>query len=493
MVTNVVDQLAEALAPAMDRLRAKQFGISYSEKHDISNPDPISVGFSHGNGGLFTFPGVDPTLFHTVMGASSILGQMNAMSSLNTNPTYMTVTGVLGDTGNEKDAPCEDAPVAGLAKGCIVTSVFGRYERATPQLEINRLGQRNDRADPLDLQLVGSPIDSAGPFGFGSTNAPGDVLTNEVSRKFWELSISFHRLLSRQLWNGNPANNTGAGGYKELTGFSLLVNTGYHDAETGVACAAMDSYLSNFGSKRIDASDSQIVAAITNMYHQVYRRAELTGVLPVRWVMVMRSQMFYELTSIWPCSYYSYRCAVSPGFSGDTNMRGNIDAVEAAQLRDAMRAGRYLLIDGQRIEVILDEGINEDDGTESGSFPRGCFRSDIYLIPMSVVGGRSVTYMEYFDLNNPSIDSAFANMFIGRRQGPFLVWPRQTNECIQWQAKVEPRLIMRTPWLAARLQNVVYCPIEHERESFPDDPYFVDGGRTNRVAKGPSYFQLWAS
>lgn len=488
MTTNALEQFAASLYPLLERQKARNYGVGY--KHDASGT-PISVGYSHGPGGLLTFPGVDNTVFHTVMGNQSILGQLPAVPSVYTDPTYFTITGVLGDTGNEKDGVCDDAPTAGLMKGCLVTSVFGRYERATPELEVNRLGQRNDRADPLDLALVGSPISSAGIFNSGShsAQAPGDVFTNEVSRKFWEMNMSLWRLFSHQIWEGTPANNSGAGGYKELTGLSTIVNTGHVDAETNVPCPAMDSYVKSFGHGRIDASGSQIVAALTNMYHQLYTRAEGMGMLPVRWVLAMRPQMFYELTSIWPCSYLSYRCAVSPGFVSP--MQGVVDARDARQMVDDMRSGQYLLIDGQRIDVVLDHGIPELNGNNSGgNFPAGCFESDIYFLPMSVVGGRSVLFMEYFDYGNPSAQSAINNMWLGRVDGPFLVWPRQTNTCIVWQTKVEPRLVLRTPWLAGRLQNVVTCPIDSERSPFPESPYFSDGGRTSR--SGPSFFTgLW--
>lgn len=489
---NALEELAAALAPIMESQKAVRFGL----RHDASGT-PISTGYSHGPGGLLTFPGVDPVVFSNMMGASSILGQLPAVPSVYTNPTFWTITGVGEDVGNEKDGVCDDAPVAGLMAGCLLTSVFGRYERATPELELNRLGQRNDRADPLDLTLVNSPIASSGIFGSGvqSNATPADIFVNEVSRKFWERNVSLWRLLSQQLWIGSPSNNVGispGGGYKEITGFAELVNTGHLDAETGAVCRNMDSYVTSFGYRRIDSSDSDIVAHITNMYHQVYRRAEMARILPVRWVMAMRSQLFYELTSIWPCSYLSFRCAVSPGFAGETNMRGNIDAQDAIRFRDEMRSGKYLMIDGVRIEVVLDEGIPELDGNDSGgNFPSGCFSTDIYLIPMSVVGGRAVTYLEYFQYSNPSLNDALGNMILGRIEGAFLTWPRQTNQCVVWQTKVEPRLIMRTPWLAARLQNVVYCPIQHEPDAFPGDPYYLNDGRTSRP--GPSLYSHWNS
>lgn len=491
MPPNVLETLAEALAPIMEQNKARQFGLNQygiGQKHDASGTG-ITVGLSHGPGGLLTFPGVDPVVFHTIMGNSSLLGQLPTMPSIYTNPTYYTITGVQDDVGSEKQEPCDDAPTAGLMKGCLLTSVFGRYERATPELEINRLGQRNDRADPLDLRLVGSPIASAGIFNTGTQDAraPGDLLVNEVSRKFWERNISLWRLMSRQLWQGSPVNNTGSGGYKEMTGLSVLVNTGHVDAETNTSCPSLDSYISSFGYGSVSTSGTNAVAAITNLYYQVKRRAELTGVMPVRWVFAMRSQLFYELSAVWPCAYLSYRCNPS---TGATEF---IDAQDAVRFRDEMRAGRYLLIDGERVEVVLDEGIAELDGNSSGgSFPKGCFASDIYLIPMSVVGGQATTFMEYFDYGNPSGVSAIGdNLIMARQEGAFLTVSRQTNWCIVWQTKVEPRLVLRTPWLAARLQNVVYCPVQHERTSFPEDPYFVDGGRTNRVAQGPSYYNQW--
>ena len=479
---NVLDALAEALAPALSRYHAKTYGIGF--KHDASGT-PISVGYSHGPGGNLSFPGVDPVLFHTTVGNRGILGQLPTMASRFTNPTYYTITGVQADTGSEKSEVCDNAPTAGLMKACLVTSVFGRYERATGELELNRLGQLNDRADPMDLALVGSPIHQSGIFAAGALNpeTPGDLFQNEVSRKFWERNVSFHRLLSRQLWIGSPANNAAGGGYKEMTGFDVLINTGYVDAENNQSCPSLDSDLKNFSYARIDSNCDALVDALASMYRFVKELAERTGVMPVRWVFAMRSQLFHEITACWPCSYLTYRCQVSG------NEQVQIQGAEQIRMRDEMRAGRYLLLEGERIEVIIDDGIAEDTNTINGSVPSGCFGSDIYLIPMSVVGGRAVTYLEYFDYTNPSLASALSNLVLARVEGAFLTWIRQANQCVVWQSKVEPRLVIRTPWLAGRLQNVVYCPTQHDRDAFPSDPYFVDGGRTSRP--GPSYYSIW--
>jgi len=465
----------------------KELALRLGLKHD-SPGAPTTIGYAHGPGGILAFPGVDPVLFHTVMGPYSLLGRLPAVGSPYMNPTYATLTGVTDSTGTEPDAICDPGPVAGALKSCITTAPFGRYKRQTAELELDRLGQRVDRADPMDLTLVGSPLAQAGVFGGGpgGLNTPSDLLANELSKRLWERNVTFHRLLARQLWAGNPANNVGDA-YREFPGLQTLVSTGYVDVQMGTACPAMDSYLSDFNYGRIDVSPGadNIVAAVTDMYYQVKSIAERSGMFPVRWVMAMREQLFYELTSVWPCAYLTYRCQVQ---TGETVF---IEGAEQVKLRDAMRAGRYLLIDGVNIEVVFDDGIPEDSNTTNGNVTSGCFASDIYLLPMSVVGGRSVLYLEYFEYNNPAVMDAFGKMVLGAVEGAFISWPVQTRGCFQIESKIEPRVILRTPQLAARLQNVQYCPVRHVRDAFPDDPYFYDGGRTSRP--GPSLYAHWQS
>lgn len=478
---DVMAALAEALAPHLTGQRAVT-----AYKHNASG-SPITAGYSHGPGGNFSYPGVDMDIFHTVVGARGIIGMLPARPSVLTNPLYEVLTGVKADVGDEQDADCDNAPVAGLAKGGIITSVFGRYARSTPELEMTRIGQFNDRADPMDLTLVGSPIANAGIFGAGPGNpdAPADLLRNETARKFWELGVSLHRLLSLQLWQGNPANSNPAG-YQEMTGLDLLINTGYVDAIAGISLPAINSQLVNFNYQSVQDNGSTLVEAMSYQYHYLKDLAFRTGVSPVNWVIAMRPELFYEVTAVWPCAYLTYRCNLS---GNDTQF---VQASEQVRLRDEMRAGQYLMIDGERVPVVLDDGIALLDGNSSGGhFPAGCFASDIYFVPLSIVGGRSVTYMEYMDFENPSLRQLMAqtNLALARVEGPWLTVPRQTNTCIAWQSVAMPRVVMRTPWLAAKVQNVVYCPTINFRQPFPSDPYFINGGVTERT--GPSYFSLW--
>ena len=451
-------------------------------KHDAPG-SPTNIGYIHGPGGILAFPGIDQEVFHTIMGPHSLLGQLPTRPSLYTNPTYATLTGVTDETGTEPSAICDPGPTAGALKSCIVTAPFGRYKRQTAELELDRLGQQIDRADPMDLTLVGSPIGDAGIFGGPSGEAPPvDLLRNEMSKRLWERNVAFFRLLARQLWQGTPANNVGDA-YREFAGLESLITTGYLDAETGVVCPAMDSIIRNANYAQVITDADALIAAITDIWFHLNDRAESMGFLPVRWVIAMRRQLFYELTNVWPCSYLTYRCQVQG------QERVVVDANEQVKLRDAMRQGRYLLIDGVQVPVIADDGIGEDTNTNNANVPSGCFGTDIFFIPMSVVGGRAVTFIEYFQYQNPAVQDAFNRMVLGAVEGAFITWPVQTRSCFQLESKIEPRIVMRTPWLAGRLQNVVYCPTQHVRDPFPDDPYFQDGGRTSRA--GPSLFTPW--
>lgn len=483
METKVLDALVGEIAERM-AARAKAGGVAL--KHDATGT-PISTGYFHGPGGLLTYPGTDPEVFHTMVGNKGIIGQLPATPSLFTDTTFFTITGVQADIGSEKTELCGDPMTGGLTKGCLTTAPFGRYERATVEVELNRLGQRVDRADPVDLRLVGSPIDSDGFWGVGPGNpaTQADLLSNEITKILFERAVSIHRLLSNQLWTGSPVNNAASGAYKEFLGFQGLVNTGFVDAVTGTACPSLDSDLKDFNYGRVDQQGPDLVDALTSMMRFLKSLASRTGVDPVRWVFVMRESAFDQVARAWPCSYLTYRCQVTNA-SGE---RVTVNAADQVRMRDDMLQGKYLLIDGTRFEVVIDDGIPEFTNTTNANVPSGCFSSDIYVIPMSVLGSRAVTYMEYFQYSNPSILTALGNMILGQIEGPFLTWPRQTNQCVVWNAKIEPRLILRAPWLAGRLQNVVYCPLQHEREPFPEDPYHVDGGKTSHP--GPSLWGLW--
>lgn len=472
------DQVAEALVDLLGGRKERRF------KHDATGT-PSSTGYAHGPGGFLRIPGVDPDVYNLTIGTlPGLMNEMPTRASLYTNPLFEVLTGIPAGTGDEPDSVCDDAPVGGTLKSAIFTAPFGKYQRQTREIEVNRLGQLTDRAEPMDLRMVGGPI-GRGPFS--SMEVEGNILNNEWDLALYERAVEFHRLLSLQVWRGNPANNDGEA-YKEFAGLELQVNTGWKDAFTGSAVDNMDPDIKNFSLQQVHDHGDDLVVALSYMHRYLKDKATRTRVGPVRWVLAMRPSLFWEITSIWPCSYYTTVCAGSPG-----NLTQNIDVADQARLRDEMRAESFLWLNGERIEVIQDDGITEYTNTTKSGVTSGCFSSDIFFLPMSVQGGRATLYFEYFQFQNPSINSALASGLMLARAvggGAFLEVPSQKNWCYKLQAKIEPRVILRTPWLAGRLMNVQYCPLQVPDQPFPTDPYFEapDGVATRT---GPTYTATW--
>ncbi len=457
-------------------------------KHDAPG-DPSPIGYLHGPDGLLTFPGMDPQVWTTVVGLRpGLIGSIPTRASQFMSPIYEVITGVGSESGEEKDGVCDLAPIAGLMKAAKITAPFGRYEFRTTQIDLTRVGQLNDRADPMDIRLQGSGPLSPNIFGVDQS-APPNVLVNEMEARMWERNIGANRKLAQQTWIGNPANNTAGGGYREFNGVDLLVKTGYVDAETGVAIPAIDSDVRSFNFQSVETAGADLVDTITNMWRNQSYNAQLMGLDPVRFVFAMRQTLFYEVTKVWPCAYYLGGCTVADA----SGQRVTIDARDQIDLRDQMRQGRFLLIDGAQVEVVVDDAIPELNGNDSGGyFPAGCFASNIYLLPMSALGGTSTLYLEYFNFDNNQIADIIRSQMGGivlastRTNGAWIDTVLQTIWCLQWQMAIMPRLILRTPWLASKLEDVVYCPIQQPRSAFPDDPYYVNGGQEYRP--GPSYY-----
>ena len=459
--------------------------------------------YGHGPGGLFSFPGLSRPVFSAmVLPRLGLQSRLPVRPSMDANPLYGIFTGVTATTGSEPTGVCDDPPTAGLSKLCTHSFVFGRQSRQTPVIQIDRAGLWTNRGEFGDLQFMGNPwAGNAGdnpnvPTVPGLGQGTDGVLNNEAKKKLFELAVAWSRDFGRVLYTGNPTNNTSGGGYKEFYGLDILINTGYKDAENAQLCPAADSIVRSFGNLDIATNGAALVRNVTNMYRNLRYIASHAGLDPVKWTICMRWSMFYEITEVWPCAYLSYRCTNLQ--TGSTNF---IDSAEAIKLRDDMRgdvysrSGQYLLIDGERVEVTIDDAIAETNNTNQAGVPAGSFRSAMYFVPLTVLGGTPVAYLEYLNFDAPGAAIEVARQFapgdsyFTSDNGRFL-WHKKppTNWCVQLMAQTQPRLLLLTPHLAARLTGIQYTPVQHEREPFTDAAYFVNGGRTDRIGYGPSYY-----
>jgi hypothetical protein len=474
-----------------DALIQRSAGLTAAHKAVSSTP---TTTYGHGPGGLFSNPALERPIFSAmIMPRNGIEARLPLRATNFESPLYGIMTGVTATTGSEATGPCDDPPVAGLMKLCSQTAYLGRYARMSRVFEVDRMGLLESRGEHTDFQFVGNPFNGANNANLaaipGAQGLDGS-LNNEIGKATFELGVAMRRDFAKKVYTGNPTNNTASNGYQEFRGLDLLINTGYRDAVTGVACAAADSIVVSFGNRDVADAGAALVEEITSIYRNLKYIASGAGLDPVKWAITMSWGMFYEITEVWPCAYSTYRCTNLA--TGSTNF---VDGAEMIRMRDEMRgniydrSGQYLLIDGERVEVVIDDGITED------AIGAGTQQSTIYFIPLTVLGGTPATYLEYLNYDAPNGALASARLmapegsYMTSDNGRFL-WHKKppTNFCVQFLVKTETRIIMRTPYLAARLTNVRFTPLRHQRQPFTDDPYFTNGGQTSYSGYGPSYY-----
>lgn len=463
------------MASILEQLAAELAQTKY--KHDNHTPlGTPSTPYYTGPGGLFGVAGLERDVISTRIMPRGIASAIPARASNMVWPFFPYITGFLAESGSNPTNVCDDPMTAGPGKSCIQTAAFGRYSFQTRELELNRIGQQINRGEFQDLRIINPPLLEAQsiitPMVGGNPS-----FVQEALMRFTEVGITFQNKLMRQVYIGNPANNSAGGGYSEFPGLDILISTNKVDAITGGTCPSLNSDVKDFNYVQVtNNAGADIIATLGAMMRYLSWNADRMNLNPVSWVFTMRPHLFWELTAVWPCAYMFARC--TPGITNGQVV--SIDASDQIAMRDAMRQGRYLLIDGVQYPVVLDDAIVEESSGDNNHIVNGCFASDIYIIPMTFGGGYAGTFWEYYNYQNGPTDpiaNGYQNEFW--TDGGMYLWHAKPpmNWCVNWIAKIEPRIILRVPQLAGRLQNVQYCNvIQHVREPFPTDPYFVDGG-----------------
>lgn len=435
-------------------------------------------------GGIFTVAGMERDVFSTHLVPEGIASFLPSYPARIDDPRYGFLTGFTATTGSEPTNPCDDAP-KGFVKSGTLTAAWGRVMRETQTIEIDKV-LHEARESTSGLRLIGdllgwteSEIDDADPL---------DMV---VQMEMIGVGVQLERKTSVLNWQGNPANNTSGGGYKEYPGLDRQINTGQVDAESNVAMPAADSLLFDFGHTAVDSTTKDIVEFVSMMEYYLRDKARKQRMEPATWLIVMRPELWHQLSMVWPCRYYTNRCTNAAGTAVVTI---NDDGVK---VRDAMRQGMYLEVNGRRYQVALDDGIFEHSNTTTAGIPAGSYSSSIYFVPLRVRGNFPVTYFEFINYRN--IDAQLRALGEGGRKVPFwtnsgrLLWAYVDlggSFCFKLQAKLEDRIILRTPHLAGKIQGVRYTPMQHLDSPYPDSPYFKDGGVSLRGFTGAG-FHVW--
>ncbi len=438
-----------------------------------------------GAGGIFSTPGIQPDVISAMIRPKGLLAKLPWFPSVQEQPRFASLTGFTGTTGSEPVNPCDNAP-AGYMKGCNLTAAFGRVARDTQTIEWDKVMLQLHSGVNTDLTLRGKllGLDNLDP----SALSEADVLNIVTMAEMVGVGVQLERINSRLLWRGNPANNTAGGGYKEPPGLDRQIATGQVDADTNTACPALDSDVKSFLLALVNAGNPNIVEHVSMLEFYLNYNAERMGLDPVEWVIAMTPGLWQELTEVWPCQYNTNRCASAVIGAASQVF---IDGRENIAQRDAMRQGLFIDINGRRYNVVIDTGIRELTNIDTAGVPAGQYASSIYFIPLTINGGFPVTYLEHVDYRAGARDIALLR---GTEQfwtdrGMFS-WATEVNKwCYKLSAKVEWRVVLRTPQLAGRIDRVRYAPLQHIRDADPTSPYWTDGGVSIRAT--PSTSHVW--
>jgi len=458
------DEILTQLTEAINKQTQVLSGIS-EKSHEKAPATHGTYTQLHGLGGIFSTPGIERDVVSAHLRPQGISSILPLIGSVSENPRFASLTGFTDVSGTEVSDVCDDAP-AGYMKGCNLSARFGLVRLDTQTIDMLDIIRKVNRGDFTDLMLRGRVL--------GGTNltpgVPGqeNQIVNLVTlSEMINTAVQTERRLSRQLWQGviTVAN--------EFIGLDTLIATGIVDADTNVACPALDSDVKNFAYDLVGGTGRDIVEYLSMLEFYLHYNAENMGLMPVQWVVAMRPELWFELSAVWPCSYMSHRCN-----DATTVNLGS----EAVNMRDAMRAGMYIDINGNRYPVVVDTGIFEHNNINNANCRAGQYASSIYFVPLSIVGGMPVTYREYLDYKQA--DGEIRNIFgnssasadFWTDSGVFSWAVTKDKWCVKMHLRTEQRVILRTPQLAGRIDAVKYEPLQHLRAPDVSSPYWKDGG-----------------
>ena len=431
----------------------------------------------HGVGGIFATPGLERDVITAHVRPYGIASILPHLPSTSEDPRFATLTGFTAAAGSEPTHACENAP-AGYMKGCNLTARFGLVRRDTQTIEMDKVMLRVNRGDFTDLVLRGRVL---GLSGLEPSGLDEDKILNIITMsEMVTAAVGIERLLNVQTWQGNPSV------VNQFHGLDLQIATGQVDADTNTACPALDSDVKNYNYGTLG---SNIVTYLSQLEWFLRYNAMTMGLEPVEWVIAMRPDLWFELTSVWPCAYNTTRCEGVLGANAEVTVMGN----EMVAERDAMRNGHYIDINGRRYRVIEDTGIFEHNSTNNANLIPGEFASSIYMVPLTITGGFPSTYFEYIDYRQAQANISLLRgleEFFWTDSGKYSWAIEQTKWCFKLSLKNESRIILRAPQLAGRIDRVKYSPLQHLRDSDPASSYFADGGVSTRAAN--PFYAVWS-
>lgn len=467
----------------------------------LKNDPPLApvAPYLHGPNGLFNRRDRENPVFSTILdpitGVANALPVYNGARYLDNNwsgtdaafDSLITgqTAGALDDFANQPTEPCQDGPVGGYLKFCSIVNPYGQYKMSTREVSILRAGRV---ADMVDAQLV--QVANQFPTGLFATptGVPSlqNAVNNELASRILEMMIAFRRMLAPRVFTGSPANNVGEA--QDIVGFDISINSGNkRDSTNNTICTAANSDVKSFGNAII-GSATNIMRYIEMCDAFVTNKARRHGVGTPTYMIAMRPELWQEITEIIPAQKLQRVIAVIA--SMNSTAIGNIDAESVYGQRDAMRNSMLIPVNGRMLPVVVDDSIAETNLGNLAGIPT--YASTIYGIPLTIQGGFPVTFWEYRNQGNNQANmiQQMAGQLTWTTDGGMFRWFADfARGCLKINVVFAPRLRMRTPQYAWRIDNVAYQPLQHFDSWSPDSVYHTDGGVV--AGDNQKYYSSW--
>lgn len=426
-------------------------------------------------GGLFSAPGVRPDRYSAFPRVRSLAKLLTPQPSDIYNEILSIVTGATDSTGTNATGFCDTAPTPGALKQCEQQFKYGKWFSKTQVNSLNDIGYLRNRAD------IPGQILNAGPQANPLIPDIMYKLVDTRSQLQYELylqGVMLERSLERALILGNPATpsaSTQLGFIQEFKGLDLQIATGYTDT-SGVLCPAADSIVIDFGDANIGSTipggdGRTITSAISDVWYALKDRATQVGMDGVDYAIVMRKEMFRALTDIYANTYATTRFQSNTYSAGLPLIQ---DATRTNDLRVEMLNGQYLIIEGEIVPVVFSDGIPL---TPTGGDNN--YAADMYFVPISWAG-RPLLRLEYFNLGNEYITEWAGFLNPQRRRvinnGFYAMGYNSVSMCDEYLFASVMRLILETPFLAARIDDVEFSYLAATRSPYPGTSMYVNGG-----------------
>ena len=431
--------------------------------------------YAHGPGGMFSEPAVRPEMYQATVGPRTFLDAITWTKSDIMNELVSILTGQLAAEGTNATNTCGDPPNPGDLKKCTRTSLFGELFLKTKKVAVTDIGRRNNRAD-LERMIQNAPM-STNPLMPELLRRPGLNFMDTKAQSLYTLGIQLMRTVAPLEVTGNSGVAAGAsttlGVITEFDGLDNLIKTGHTDIATSVACPAADSMIVNWNSRAINGllEGLNIAELFSDIYFSRLMLSQDVGMGGVRWAWVMDKRLFRALTFIFACTFQHTRCTDFTVGEPGTRSQGEI---EARTLE--MQRGQFLWCNGEAVPVLFTAGSEVAIPDESGNG----LTADAYLAPMAWDGG-DLLFGEYFPLDNSYIsgwESIAQQNRISHNGGMYMTAIRSDGFCDELLLTGRFRLRLDTPFLAARIDNIVFDSYKGYRGFEPGGTFFYDGGVT---------------